>query len=385
MKNTFAQLLITGVPINSVPGELKMPVTDEVSGFAMLGDTVGVDQAGNYRFGAIVDINSDGTHVVFEHGIWDALRRDSHIESYYQTVLAQVEMAMSFARTGLEATWFADAGNQFVVQNYQAVVASAESLLKDRTQELLAQACCKLNLGQTMEDVEGRFNPFSRAAIMVAVENRLDAYRRRATKVTGEVSLRHSAILTELERSMTIFELVSRELTEISRWWAPSRVGKRLGQRRTNSMTRRLSVCMALLREVIAHPLRDLAFNTETDLSKMIESLDDDDMGCAAEYLMRALRALQLPTIFAVLYEAITVVSLAERRKGGLNHTEKQLVVYMLNRVLMSLEAIDDTKFERPVAQFMITSITFARDGLKNATHPDLLYVKNALLTASRL
>ncbi len=302
------------------------------------------------------------------------------MRSYYAGVYQQVLLACMMCRNALQQTWFVESTDAGRIREYTALITSAIEELEGRRQGFLESAQEILECAASLDDVLGRFNPFSRAAMLCAIMRRLEGYANFRSEIIGEVGLRDQALYMELERTMAILYWVTMELTEMSRWWRDSRWVK--DDNHARRLAKRMGVCVEMLQQIVVKPFRALAYRTRQDVEMvggLIEHPSARDAE-AANFLDRALRALQLPQMHCQIHEIIAAVSLADRWGSRFEEHEIVAALRVLRPVHDQLGRLDDRDFQTRIVDLMHMNLGLAMTEFQGSCR--LKPVKRLLLDA---
>lgn len=372
--------MITGIPEGVVPPVLMAGANRE-RGMIALGHDVFIDDHGvaSVAYGTIVHITSDGRKVYRDP--YAFLRGARHIRAYYAAAMGQIVEALLTVQAALTQTWFVEYFGTDQIAYYKMLVDQAIDSLEGRNHVFLESAQEILERASDLNDSLGRFNPFSRAAMLCAVLRRLDWWAKHAQQQVDEVSLAERAVLNEHQRVMFILQSVHLGLTEMSRWWMSDRRVKDADHARR--LTRRVQVCHDLLDQIVAQPFRPLAYRTRHDLRLVIADLQSGKHEDAWAHFERALRALRLPQVFSRVHEVVTALSLAHRwGESQMADLELQAAVLVIRSAEADLKQIPDDDFVTRVVGHMQGCLFAARRELDVGGDRRLIIAKQTLLDA---
>lgn len=372
--------LITGIPEGAVPPALMLPSKWE-KGMIVLGPGVYIDinSVASRAHGTIVHEGSDGRKVYKDP--YNFLRGAVHVRGYYAAAMGQIHEALLMVSRALTQTWFVECFEHSRIQNYERLIGQAIDGLRGRNHAFLEVAQEILERASELNDALGRFNPFSRAAMLCAVLRRLDWWSQHAGEQVEAITQAERAVLYEHQRVMFILQSALIGLTEMARWWTGGRTVK--SREHARKLAKRLQVCHDMLEQIETQPFRALAYRTRQDIKLAIADLQVGKYEEAGAFLDRALRALMLPQVFPRVHEVVTAVSLAHRwGDGSMTDLEFWAAVQVLCDVERDLREVCDDDFVTQVTGHMQGCVFAARRELDLGGDRRLMVAKQDLLDA---
>ncbi len=263
---------------------------------------VACEDVGRAKRGNVLILNgTTGTWDIYA-SVYTALRGMTYAGEYYKGKVGKAHISIGCLLEAITIAWELDLADEtseayrryveLLDLSIQAVERYKDTLLKDSAE--------RAEWAKVLEDILGRKNPMSRAAILCAAVRRINAWIEIGSILVQGIDARRLAILLLIDQAWYVRSQVLKDLVEIQRWWHSERI-ERLNQVRGVKLTNRLKAAVAKLDFIVVAPFGTHSFpHLMRDLTDAAELLSGNGDGWgtkvqrAGERLDRARRSLGL-------------------------------------------------------------------------------------------
>lgn len=329
---------------------------------------IACEDVGRAKRGNVLILNgTTGTWDIYA-SVYTALRGMTYAKEYYRGKVGKAHVSIGCLVEAITIAWELDLADETseAYRRYVELLDMVVATLSRHVDEKIVDAAERAEWAKVLEDVLGRKNPMSRAAILCAAIRRLNAWVELGSVLVEGIDMRRLAILVLVDQAWYVRSQVLKDLVEIQRWWHSERI-ERLNQVRGVKLANRLKAAVAKLEFILVAPFGTHSFpHLMRDLTDAAELLSGNGDGWgtkvqrAGECLDRARRSLELLDFHRQIEDAQLLIG-----------------VYVRHNVPWTLEVLAEV---RGALHVLYDDLADASDaGFK---HPILVDVRENVLSA---